>query len=90
MLVLDCHAASGVMVSSRPKLRLRVMSGSVTLMQPGSVLVSLDPVTMESSEDRAVQSWSHPSPTAALGRVGPASHLGVGVGSCTSELFLKV
>lgn len=41
------HAAAGAMVSSGPKLQLKAMSGSMTLQQPGSVFMSVTPVTPE-------------------------------------------
>ena len=40
-----------VLVTSRPELQLRVMSGSIILMQPGSVLVSKAPITIKGLAD---------------------------------------
>lgn len=43
--------STGVMISSRPGLCLRAMFGSMTLLYPGSVLVSVAPETIEDHAD---------------------------------------
>lgn len=74
-----------------------VLSGSVTLPPPRSVVRSMPSVATKSSEDRTAESWSSPSltealertglpsPTTALGRAGPAPYL-----ESTLELTLQV
>lgn len=42
------------MVTSRPGLLLVTMSGSVVLQQPGSVLLSIAPDTMEGQVDAGI------------------------------------
>ena len=39
------------MVTFGPDLQLRAVSGSVTQLQPGSVFMSITPVTIEGHED---------------------------------------
>lgn len=51
---------SGAMVMSGPGLLPRFMSGSMTLLQPPSVLMSVVSVTTEGQEDRAAESWPCP------------------------------
>lgn len=51
---------SGAMVMSGPGLLPRPMSGSMALLQPLSVLVSVVSVTTESQEERAAESWPCP------------------------------
>lgn len=59
------------MVMSGPTLGPRLMSGSVVLLQPWPVLMSVTPVTTEGREDWAAHSWPHPSLAATLGRTCP-------------------
>lgn len=47
LLVSKGCAATEAMVPSGPGLLSRVMSGTVALVQPGSVLMSMDPDNME-------------------------------------------
>lgn len=48
---------SRVMVTSGPRLLLRVMSRSVVLLQPGFVLMSIAPVATKGHVDVLEQCW---------------------------------
>lgn len=52
----------------------RVMSRSMALLQPQSVLKSMAPVTTEDSEARVAKSWPHTSMVIALEKTDPALH----------------
>lgn len=59
---------------SGPGLLPGPRSGIVALLQLWTVLMFLAPDITEGLEDRAVQSWFHPSLAAAIGRNCPAFH----------------
>ena len=46
-----------VLVTSGPELQLRVISGSIILMKPGSVLVSKAPVTIKGLADPEIEGY---------------------------------
>lgn len=62
------------MVMSMPGLMWRNVPGFRALMQQKFLLMSIAPDTTKGRKDRAVQNWPHPSPTATLGRTGPAPY----------------